>query len=84
MNTKNNINRRDFLRRLGIGGAAAGLALAGCRRAAETSGDSTSVKQGKAGGMTYRTNPKTGEKVSILGYGCMRWPTKRWKVRKRR
>lgn len=24
--------------------------------------------------MTYRTNPKTGEKVSVLGYGCMRWP----------
>lgn len=77
MNTKNNINRRDFLRRLGIGGATAGLALAGCRRAAETSGDSTSVNHGKEGGMTYRTNPKTGEKVSILGYGCMRWPTKK-------
>lgn len=26
--------------------------------------------------MTYRKNPKTGENVSILGYGCMRWPTK--------
>jgi len=26
--------------------------------------------------MTYRTNPKTGEKVSIWGYGCMRWPMK--------
>lgn len=25
--------------------------------------------------MTFRTNPKTGEKVSLLGYGCMRWPT---------
>lgn len=25
--------------------------------------------------MTYRINPKTGDKVSILGYGCMRWPT---------
>ena len=25
--------------------------------------------------MTYRTNPKSGEKVSLLGYGCMRWPT---------
>lgn len=25
--------------------------------------------------MTYRTNPRTGDKVSILGYGCMRWPT---------
>jgi len=24
--------------------------------------------------MTYRTNPKTGEKVSVLGYGCMRLP----------
>lgn len=22
--------------------------------------------------MTYRINPKTGDKVSILGYGCMR------------
>lgn len=27
--------------------------------------------------MTYRTNPKSGEKISILGYGCMRWPTVR-------
>ena len=24
--------------------------------------------------MTYRTNPHTGDKVSLLGYGCMRWP----------
>lgn len=24
--------------------------------------------------MTYRTNPKTGEKVSLLGYGMMRLP----------
>ena len=27
--------------------------------------------------MTYRINPKTGDKVSILGYGCMRWPMKK-------
>ena len=26
-------------------------------------------------GMTYRTNPTTGDKVSLLGYGCMRWPS---------
>ena len=25
--------------------------------------------------MTFRINPRTGEKVSLLGYGCMRWPT---------
>ena len=29
----------------------------------------------RAGEMTCRINPKTGERVSILGYGCMRWPT---------
>ncbi len=33
--------------------------------------------------MTYRVSPK-GERVSLLGYGCMRWPLKpatgqRWK-----
>ena len=26
------------------------------------------------GEMTYRTNPNNGDKISILGYGCMRWP----------
>lgn len=26
------------------------------------------------GKMTVRTNPKTSDKVSLLGYGCMRWP----------
>ena len=25
-------------------------------------------------GMTCRTNPGNGDRVSILGYGCMRWP----------
>lgn len=30
------------------------------------------IEKGK---MTYRTNPTTGDKVSLLGYGCMRWPT---------
>ena len=28
------------------------------------------------GQMTYRENPKTKEKVSLLGYGMMRLPTK--------
>lgn len=27
--------------------------------------------------MTYRTNPTTGDRVSLLGYGCMRWPTRK-------
>ncbi len=28
------------------------------------------------GKMTCRKNPKTGRRVSLLGYGCMRWPEK--------
>ncbi len=72
----NNINRRDFLKRLGLGASVTGLALAGCNTAGKkvtSSGtESGEIPEDK---MTYRTNPKTGEKVSLLGYGCMRWPT---------
>ena len=59
------ISRRDFLK---ISGAAAlGVAAAGC-----------SVKKSSASGaegeMEYRINPGNGDKVALLGYGCMRWP----------
>ncbi|MDE6315309.1 MAG: aldo/keto reductase [Muribaculaceae bacterium] len=67
-----NINRRDFLKRLSIGASVTGLALAGCD---VNNARKTSPEQ-KNGEMTYRTNPTTGDKVSLLGYGCMRWPTK--------
>ncbi|MDE6521705.1 MAG: aldo/keto reductase [Muribaculaceae bacterium] len=69
----NNISRRGFLKRLGIGTSVASLTLAGCKNATKAVSASPDLKEGE---MTYRTNPKTGEKVSILGYGCMRWPTK--------
>ena len=69
----NNISRRDFLKRLGIGTSVAGLTLAGCKNAEKTVALASDAIEGE---MTCRTNPKTGEKVSILGYGCMRWPTK--------
>lgn len=69
----NNISRREFLKRLGIGTSVASLSLAGCKNASKVVSSSSDLKEGE---MTYRTNPKTGEKVSILGYGCMRWPTK--------
>ena len=71
---KHNINRRDFLKIVGISTASAAPLLSGC------SSDKT---EGAAAGplgevptdkMTYRTSPK-GEKISLLGYGCMRWPT---------
>ena len=74
---KKDMGRREFLKRLGLGAAATTAALAGCdsKDAAGTGGRSAQ-KEIPTDKMTYRTNPKTGGKVSILGYGCMRWPTK--------
>ena len=77
MNSKDNtakvIGRRDFLKSAGLSALTLGLA-AGCSGAATTS---SAVTSGTEGGMTYRTNPGNGDKVSILGYGCMRWPMTR-------
>lgn len=72
---KKEINRRDFLRRIGIGASVTGVALAGCTPADNSAaGRRTALGDVPTDKMTYRTNPKTGEKVSLLGYGCMRWP----------
>ncbi len=61
-----NISRRDFIKYLGAGSlAAASLSVAGCRDGGE----------GKVSGeMTYRINPNTSDRVSLLGYGMMRLP----------
>ncbi len=68
------IDRRDFLLRLGAGAAVTAAALAGCKNPRTTAGVSAETEV-PTDGMTYRTNPSTGDRVSILGYGCMRWPT---------
>lgn len=74
---KNNIDRREFLKRLGLGTAAvSATALVGCNsRSNPVAGNMTSQSEIPTDSMTYRTNPKTGDKVSILGYGMMRLPS---------
>ena len=62
------ITRRAFFRRLGLAGAVAGLASCGGGKAGADA---------PGGTMTCRTDPKTGRGVSLLGYGCMRWPQRR-------
>lgn len=67
------MDRRDFLKTAGAGALAVGTtSLTGCSfssdKRAEVSGDAE---------MQMRTSPKNGEKVSLLGYGCMRWPMKK-------
>ncbi len=73
---KDGLDRREFLKRLGAGTAAvAAISFAGCH---PKGGGAATISEGgdmPAGEMTCRINPKTGERVSILGYGCMRWPT---------
>lgn len=73
---KTDINRREFLKRLGGGVAAiSAVALTGCQPAGKSSDESGStLGEIPTDRMTYRVNPKTHENVSILGYGCMRWP----------
>ena len=62
--------RRDFLKIAGTGSALAGATALGCSPA----GNKNTVSDAPAGEITYRTNPGNGDKVSLLGYGCMRWP----------
>jgi len=82
MTSKGNkdISRRSFLKLFGAGTAATAAALAGCKnpdktqqQAADEYKDQVEPPKDK---MTYRTNPRTGDKVSLLGYGMMRLPTK--------
>ncbi len=68
------MDRREFIRRLGRGAAALSAAsVAGCGGRSAASEDAPGEPSSEA--MTYRTNPSTGDRVSLLGYGCMRWPT---------
>lgn len=72
---KKEITRRDFLKMVGAGAATVGLA--GCGRSKESGEASEISGEIPTDRMTYRTNPTTGDRVSILGYGCMRWPTRK-------
>ena len=74
MNNNNEINRRSFLKTLGEGSVATAAALSGCKPDKKASAQSGAVGEVPTDKMTYRTTPTTGDKVSLLGYGCMRWP----------
>ncbi|MDD6209944.1 MAG: aldo/keto reductase [Bacteroidales bacterium] len=66
------VTRRGFFKVMGAAGAVTAGLVSCDGRKGTASGVSGEIP---AGQMTYRTNPTTGDRVSILGYGCMRWPT---------
>lgn len=68
MDNTEKISRRGFLKITGIAGAATVLA-AGCGKKSST--DVTEVPKGQ---MTYRQLYGSPDRISLLGYGCMRWP----------
>ena len=69
--TKKLVSRRGFLKSALAGGAITAVSAAGCDSAKNEYQAEKAIPKDK---MTYRLNNK-GEKISILGYGCMRLPT---------
>ena len=75
---KEKISRRSFLKLFGAGAVGTAAVLTGCKDkvSQEAADEYKNQVEPPLGKMTYRENPRTGEKVSLLGYGMMRLPTK--------
>lgn len=67
------MDRREFLKRLGIGSAAVGVAATAIGKPKYLFGDDDNAELGE---MAYRINTSTNDRVSLLGYGMMRLPSK--------
>ena len=82
---RNDVSRRKFLKTAGAVSVAVGAALSGCRPAQNeesilsSEGTSSASLTGAPNKelMEYRTNPNSKDRVSLLGYGCMRLPALR-------
>ena len=77
MKKSNYISRRNFLKRLGAGATTitAAAAVSACGSKSDKISASASTKREiPLDKMTYRTNHNNSDRVSILGYGCIRWP----------
>lgn len=66
-----NISRRNFLKALGGGAVASSAVLTACKTDNQQDAGGREPEKGK---MTYRINPGTKDRVSLLGYGMMRLP----------
>ena len=68
------MDRRDFLKLLGAGSLASVAVAAGCQHPDESSVEGFSQGEVPTDKMSYRLDSH-GNRVSLLGYGCMRLPT---------
>ncbi len=76
MTDKKNINRKNFFKVLGGIAATSAALVYGCKPKNRTGSEDRALSLADISPekMEYRTNPHTGDKVSLLGYGCMRLP----------
>jgi len=72
-----NINRRGFFKVVGAGTVTTAAIMTGCKPDNRVSAAGGAIGEVPTDQMTYRIDPKTGDKVSLLGYGCMRWPLRK-------
>lgn len=75
-----NVSRREFLKRFGFSAASAMAMLTigdlPLKATQKSNSSNVASPKGDANSMSYRVNNKTGDKVSLLGYGMMRLPNK--------
>ena len=71
------ISRRNFLKKLGTGATTvtvAAAAVACGSKKGNLSASASTKREIPTDKMTYRVNHNNNDRVSLLGYGCMRWP----------
>ena len=71
---KIDLSRRKFLKLTGAGAVATTAALYGCGSNNNVSAGGGTMGEVPTDKMSYRINPHTGDKLSLLGYGLMRLP----------
>ena len=76
-NQDKGISRRSFLKVMGAGAVTTAAVLTGCKDKKKEQALEEYKKQVEppTGKMTMRSNPNSGDQVSLLGYGMMRLPT---------
>lgn len=68
------MDRRQFLKIFGAGTAVTAATLAGCSNKKDQSTETAILGEIPTDKMTYRSDTH-GDQISILGFGCMRFPT---------
>ena len=79
-NNSHEMNRRQFLERLGLGSATALSLITIGPLSTMASSSKEEDTQIASGAMTYRVQNGTGEKISLLGFGMMRLPREQEQV----